>query len=123
MTKESPLRQTDRSWMKYPDFKYRRKHIGNWVVELIGGTDRGAVILLWEKAKIGDSRKVNSLAWKIKHESMLGSFSRKYNVIFYKGSYYELISEVNFMYYSNALDEYKVIRSVKNVIDLAWRNR
>jgi len=36
-------------WKKFPDFKHRRKQVTSWNVELIGGTKRGAVILVDSK--------------------------------------------------------------------------
>lgn len=36
---------------------------------------------------------------------------------------YHSDDEVHFMHWSNALDEYKAIKSWKDMVELSWRNR
>jgi len=45
------MREKDQSWSNYPDFSYHAKNVGTWRIELVGGTDRGALINIWSKAK------------------------------------------------------------------------
>ena len=120
----TPLREVDREkWLDWDDKVYRRKQISTWIVELVGGTERGGMILLWEKKEMGDEDEVGSLAWEMKHEDNLGYFSEKYSHIEFEENHYRLFDEVNFMNYSSAKAEYDDIDLVENITDLAWRNR
>ena len=83
------------SWMKYPDAKYYRKKIGQYVVELLGGTDRGGEIVVWEPKKS---------AYGVSDD----------------GKYTQL-GTANFMYWTSAKDEYDMLKNVKDVMDILWR--
>lgn len=90
------------------DAVYEKKNISTWVVELIGGIARGAIIRLWQKAKAGDVEKEAALP----HIYQITPDGK-----------YMLLDEIHFMHFLSALPEYKVIRDVTSLVDLAWRNK
>ena len=91
-----------------PDSVYKKKNISTWIVELIGGTNRGATIRLWEKATIEDVVREG----KLPHVYRITSDKK-----------YILLDEVHYMYFLNVLPVYKDLKTVSDIIDLAWRNR
>jgi len=99
--KQKPLKiSTYTSWAKYPDFVYKRKKVSTYTIELYGGKDRGAVIVVWEPAK----RESLGLAQDISSD----------------GKHY-VVGQANFMYYSSAIDEYSMLKNVNDVLNLLWR--
>ena len=95
------LRQSDfDSWSKYEDFVGSAKTIGRYHIELLGGTDRGAEILIWEPG----------------YDNLEYIFPPSDNKEYHKAD------SVNFWYYSNALEEYRGLKTVKDIIALMWRN-
>ena len=129
--RQEPLREVDRKkWKHWEDREYQREEIAaemeevdGWIVELVGGSDRGGVILLWEKVKLGSKDEVGDLAWELENEESLGYFSDKYSHIEEDGIHYRLFDEVHFMRYTNAKSEYDEIETVEEITNLAWRNR
>jgi len=117
------LRQVDRDWQDFPDGHYQRKNVGhNWIVELIYGTERGGIILLWERTEMGKEDEIGSLAWEISNQDALGYFSEEYKVVkLDDGQLLRLFTQVNFMDYRNAQDEYRHLTSEKAIITLAVR--
>jgi len=89
-------------WSKYPDFVYRQKKIGKFILELLGGTDRGATILIWEPG---------TLDRDIPFFGLETSDDKKY----------KLFTQANFMYFMNAVDEYNSLEDKHDVMDLAYR--
>ena len=83
------------------DAKYKTKNISTWIIELIYGTERGGRIFIWQKGK-------SDL-----HHIWTPSDNDKYL----------LADEVGFMEYENAIAEYNKLKSVKDIVDLMWRNR
>jgi len=97
-----PMNQTCYNrWAKHPDFKYRKKQISTWIVELLYGTDRGGTILIWEE----------------------GTSELEHIWINNDDKTHKLFDEVNFMYWQNAVNAYKEIHTVGDIINLAWENR
>ena len=123
MSDKQPLRNVDREkWQDWDDREYSRKKIGTWIVELVGGHERGGNILIWEKTEMGYKNNVGDLAWEIEHQDNLGYFSEKYCTIKIDGRPYRLFDELSFMYFENAKPAYDDIETEKDIIDLAWRD-
>lgn len=118
---KKPLREVDKDWTKFPDYKYRRKDISTWIVEAIYGEQRGGMILIWKKTPMGSENTVGDLAWEIKHQENLGYFDESFSVMRYKGNHYELVKEVNFMHHENVKYEYNQIDNVSDIMELVRR--
>ena len=88
------------------DSVYTRKTISTWIVELIGGTERGAYIKMWNKASTDEIES----AEKLPHIFTVTE-DRKYN----------LLATAHFMYFVNATAEYSDIKTVKDIFALAKR--
>jgi hypothetical protein len=83
----------------YPDAVYKRKKVSTWIVELIGGTNRGAEIRVWNK---------------IDKNSIDGIFDKDGN--------YELSVHGHYMDYTNALGDYRDIQNVDDIMNFMQRN-
>ena len=97
-------------WPTYPDYKYKIKNAGIYRVELLGGTDRGAEIILWEKRTAKDkseaaARPIRDSLWPPSDDGDFKEFTT-----------------VNFMHYANALEEYLYLHTSSDALDLAVRN-
>jgi len=96
------LRKSDsKGIVDEPDFVFRSKRIGRYCLELIGGTNRGAMINVWEKMEAGN---LDHIFTPSDDRTM-----RKAN-------------EIHFMHFGNAKDEWAELRTVRAVLDLMWRN-
>ncbi len=87
-------------WDNLSEFVGSSKKAGRYHVELIGATDRGALINIWENEK--------SELHHIWLPSDDGEWCKR--------------DEVNFMHYSNAREEYRLLKNNSTVMDLMWRN-
>jgi len=87
-------------WRKYPDAVLKSKKVGSFHVELLGGTERGAHINIWEHER------------STLHHVFTPSDDDKWMKV----------GEVNFMHYGNAVEEYRQLKSVRDVLDLMQRN-
>lgn len=124
MSERIPLRDVDKKkWEEWKDREYSRKNISKWIVELVGGSDRGGIILLWEKTEMGSKENVGDLAWELEHVDNLGYLDEKYSHIEHDESHYRLFDEIHFMRWNNAKGEYNHINSKEDITNLAWRNR
>jgi len=102
------LRQSDfDDWSDHKDFKGSTKTVGKYRIELMGGTDRGAEILIWGPMSFW--RKADLVS--VLDEDKISS----------DGEWY-LESQVNFWYYNNAKEEYSSLRTIRDVMSLARRN-
>ena len=86
---------------KYDDAVYKKKRVGVFTVELIGGTQRGAVIRVWAKANQEDIER----AEKLPH-------------IFTVSQGFDHVNDANFMYFENAKPRYTQLNTTKDVIEL-----
>jgi len=44
---QKPMKKSDESWMENSDFVYKSKVVNGYIVELIGGSDRGGLVNIW----------------------------------------------------------------------------
>jgi len=88
------------SWEKFPDFVGSTKKVGSYHVELLGGTDRGAIINIWEEGKSPLPH-----VWTPSDDDE-----------------WKKAAEVHFMHYLNGKDEYQNLKYDSDVLDLMWRN-
>ncbi len=88
------------SWEKFPDFVGSTKMVGSYHVELLGGTNRGAIINIWEKG--------NSTLPHVWTPSDDGEWKK--------------LDEINFMQYLNAKAEYQNLKDNSDVITLMCWN-
>jgi len=74
-------------------------------VELIGGSDRGAIINIWEKMRNP-------------------TYNPKDTYLYSDGKWAEWrrFDQVNFMHYANAVEEFKVIADFGDILELCRRN-
>jgi len=84
------------SWKRFPDFKYKQKKIGKYIIEFLGGIDRGAQIDIWEPG----------------HEKLTHIWTNSDN------NKYVKMTQANFMYYDNADARYTEIKTVSDLFDL-----
>lgn len=96
MTKSFMKSEIFNSWMSYPDGKFTAKTVGGYRIELFYGTNRGGVIIGWEKGY-----------QKLEH-IWTPSDDKKFHKAF----------EATFMKYQNALIEYKSLKTRADVIEL-----
>jgi len=99
-------RNIGEKWI-YPDANYKRKSISSYTIELLYGTKRGGQIVLWKKA---DSDDVEN-ATKLPHVFDITPDHKNF-----------MIDEINFWNWENAENEYKQIKTVKDIYRLASRN-
>lgn len=90
------------------DAVYRKKALSSWIVELIGGTDRGGMIRFWKKAEPSDVVDAEVLP-------------HIYNTT--PDKKWALQDEVHFAYFINADGAYGNIKTVKDAQALIWDNR
>lgn len=83
----------------YPDAVYKSKKISTWIIELIGGTNRGAEIRCWNK---------------------MDKYSTK--GIFDEDGNYELSIHSHYMSYHNALSDYRDLKTVSDLMEFMERN-
>lgn len=88
------------SWEKFPDFEGSTKKVGRYHVELLGGTDRGAIINIWEEGKSELPH-----VWTPSDDDE-----------------WKKAAEVHFMHFLNGKDEYQNLKYDSDVLDLMWRN-
>ena len=94
--------------LKCSDAVYRKKTISVWVVELIGGTNRGGMIRLWRPAESSDIVRAEALP----HVFNVTTPNKRW----------ALQDEVHFMYFANATLAYRNVRTVKDALELIRRN-
>ena len=87
-------------WDNLADFVGLSKKVGSYHVELIGATDRGAIINIWENEK--------STLHHVWTPSDDGEWRK--------------LDEVNFMHFRNAKDEFHNLKLFSDVVDLLCRN-
>ena len=87
-------------WDNLADFVGLSKKVNSYHVELIGATDRGAIINIWENEK--------STLHYVWTTSDNGEWRK--------------LNEINFMHFLNAKDEYESLKLSSDVVDLMWRN-
>jgi len=87
-------------WDNLADFVGSSKKAGRYHIELIGATDRGALINIWENEK------------STLHHVWTPSDNDEWMKV----------DEVNFMHFSNAREEYRLLKNNSTVMDLMWRN-
>ena len=75
-------------------------------VEFIGGTDRGAIIIIWEKMNIARYKPT-------KNADMYSDG---------EWAEWKLFDQVSFMHYVNAVEEFSVIKDFGDILDLCRRN-
>lgn len=95
----------------HPDAVYDKKAIqastGEIIVELIGGTKRGAVINIWHEANDGEIEAEK----KLSHIYTVTPDAKHY-----------LMDEVHFMHHENGRNEFEALTSVRAVFDIIERN-
>jgi hypothetical protein len=107
VVKEAQLRERDAAGIWYePDFIFKNKKVGKWVFEMIGGTDRGAMMVFWEPVK--------GYAKFYGHDPYKEDLSDNKEWVRY--------SEVHFMLYENAYEEWVYLNSVNAMLDIVRRN-
>ena len=87
-------------WENLPHFIGSTKKVGRYHVEIIGASDRGALINIWENEK--------STLHHIWTPSDDGEWMK--------------LDEVNFMHYRNARTEYRELKNESAVLNLMGRN-
>lgn len=93
------MRQKDyKAWLKYSDFKYKRKRIKDFVIELYYGTDRGAEMIIWE---MGPSELEH--VWP-------SSDDKKYHIF----------GEFHWMNFRNGIDAYENINTTSELTDFVY---
>ena len=88
-------------WDNLADFVGLSKKVNSYHVELIGATDRGALINIWENEK--------STLHHVWTPSDDGEWRK--------------LDEIHFMHFRNAKDEFHNLKLYSDVVDLLWRNR
>lgn len=88
------------SWKEFPDFKGSSKKVGRYRIELLGGTDRGGLINIWEKEK----------------SSLPHVWTPSDN------NEWKKLDQVNFVYFLNAEAEYRYLKNEGDVLYLMTRN-
>lgn len=86
---------------QYDDAKHTKKKISSWIIELIYGTNRGGVILIWQKG-------ASTL-----HHIWTPSINNDYM----------LFQEVHFMDWRNAKEEFSQLKTVEDIMNLIERNQ
>ena len=89
-----------------PDFKYKTKKAGTYTLEMIGGTNRGAMIVVWETVE--------------SYEKLCGISPRENDLSDNKK--FTRVDEIHFMYFDNAKDEWFGLKTTRNVLDIMQRN-
>ena len=88
-------------WDNLPHFVGLSKQVGSYHIELIGATDRGAIINIWENEK--------STLPHVWTPSDDGEWCKR--------------DEINFMHFMNARDEYESLKIFSDAVELMWRNK
>ena len=99
-----------------PDYFSRMLHpVKSFTVEFIGGSDRGAMIKIWEE--------LYSPSYNVKDNLNLSNVIDLYSDPDEQGgSTHRVFDQVNFMHYANAAEEFKVITSFGDILELCRRN-
>jgi len=90
-------------FIELPDYYHDISQIMK--VELIGGTDRGAIINIWEKMNTG-------------------RYKPKIRDMYADGDWVEWkrFDQIGFMHYINAVEEFKTLADFGDILDLCRRN-
>jgi len=102
------MRKSDANWEQYPDFKYRAKNVGTWRLELIGGSDRGAIINIWTRDK---ECMQSAVELEAKGIDMGYSDDRKFTHF----------TTANYMHFSSAKEDYGYANCNEEILILARR--
>ena len=102
------MRKSDQYWSEYPDFKYQAKNVNTMRLELIGGSDRGAIVNIWTKDKA-----CMKDALELEAKGVEGEFSEDRE--------YLLFTTARYMHFSSAKEDYGFANDVEEIMILVRR--
>ena len=102
------MRKSDQDWSTFPDFKYQAKNVGTWRLELIGGSDRGAIMNIWTRDKACMKSSV-----ELEAKGIEGEFSDDRE--------FTIFTTAQYMHFSSAKEDYGFANCNEEVLILARR--